>query len=620
MNPKNQKVALLDAGSQYGKLIDRRVRELKCECDLFPLNTNPEDLVDYGAIIISGGPRSVMGVGAPQVHPKLFELKKPILGICYGLQLLVKHFGGIVGMTQYREDGQTDVVVHTSSRLFEDMDVKQTVLLTHGDSIIDAPDCLYSIAQSYHAISGVEHCDRDYFGVQFHPEVDLTVNGKQIFKNFLFKVAGLEGNYTITDRLAQAKKEIREQVGDKHVVVLVSGGVDSCVAYKLMEASLKPEQIHGFHIDTGFMRENESDQVMEALQGYSIKKIDATETFANATTTIDGGLTKPLNQTTHPEFKRKIIGDTFIRLTMKLIEELKLEDYFLVQGTLRPDLIESASHMASGSADTIKTHHNDTELVRQKRAEGKVIEPLKDYHKDEVRELGKLLGLPDDIVHRQPFPGPGLAIRILCEDEPYVTSDYPKIVHSLETICADERYPGIYPILLPMRSVGIQGDGRTYAYVCGLYVFEDENRDWDLIFELSQKITNSVHHVNRVVFIIGKPIDVSFTQTFLDRDTVDILQKADAVVRKSLEKYDRKISQIPVILTPISLCEEGKRCIVIRTMITNDFMTGVPAVPNRDISYQDLEDCVLEMYRQVENLSVALYDVTGKPPGTTEFE
>lgn len=438
--------------------------------------------------------------------------------------------------------------------------------------------------------------------------------------NFLFKVAKIEPTFTVADRKVTAIQHIQEKVGDSQVLVLVSGGVDSAVCAALLRKALLPEQIIAVHIDHGFMRQDESKKVIAALEaiGLNVRLVDAHERFAQATTTINGRETLPLSQVTAPEEKRKIIGDTFVRVTEQELAKLQLDldRVFLVQGSLRPDLIESASSMVSKKADTIKTHHNDTQLIRELRERGRVIEPLSEYHKDEVRELGTQLGLPHELVWRQLFPGPGLAIRVLCAEEPFVTAEHDEVEDALRQF-EDQ---GTKATLLPVRTVGVQGDGRTYSYLAAL----SGEDNWEKLFTLARKIPQHIHQVNRVVYVFGEPVGgvpQRITNTHLSLEVVDQLRRADEVVNQVLLKYDliKSLSQVPVVLFPVDFGQEGKRSIAIRTFITNDFMTGVPAVPGKDIPIEALNEMVSRIL-QDSSIARVVYDLTSKPPGTTEWE
>lgn len=613
-------VAILDAGAQYGKVIDRRVRELSVESVLLPMNTSAADLKQYAALIISGGPQSVYGEQAPLYDPDLFQLDIPILGICYGMQLLNYVHGGTVEKKSRREDGQSTIQVEADSQLFQNLEKEQQVLLTHGDSVEKVASGFRVTAISDGLIAAIENTEKKMYGVQFHPEVDLTVNGQKILSTFLFDIAYLKPTFTLENREEKAVRSIQETVGNKNALVLVSGGVDSTVAAALVTKALGKEKVFAVHIDTGFMRCNESDLVIKALSkfGLTVKRVNAQQAFLQATTMINGKETEQLSQTIQPEVKRQIIGDTFIRVTEQALKELGIsfEDTFLVQGTLRPDLIESASSSVSKTAQTIKTHHNDTFLVRQLRDAGRVIEPLAEYHKDEVRELGKILGLPDELIWRQPFPGPGLAIRILCAAQDNLEDLTPRF-EALQSL-SDE---SISVTLLPIKTVGVQGDGRSYSHLAGL----SGEANWEALFQLAQKIPREHHFINRVVYIFGNIVNTlvtGITPTKLNTEVIAQLQAADAIVNELLLKHDllKKISQVPVILFPVSFGEEGKRSIAIRTLITRDFMTGVPAFPGKDIPVAVLEEMVQRILNEVPGIVRVVYDLSSKPPATTEWE
>jgi len=612
-----EKLAILDAGAQYGKVIDRRVREASVASDILPLSTPATELGSYQAIIISGGPESVYADTAPAFDPDVFNLGIPVLGICYGMQLMNFHGNGQVRQQAVREEGPSEITVE-NSRLFSGLEPRQRVLLTHGDSLETIATGYQVTATSQEGIpAAIEDETRGLYGVQFHPETDLTENGQAILRNFLFGIAGFSGTYTVKNREESAIAYIRDRVGDDDVLVLVSGGVDSTVCAALVTKTLGPERVHALHIDNGFMRYRESEEVAVALDtlGLKLHVVDASSTFYGAPTENQ----KRLDAEVHPEAKRKAIGDTFMKVAKEEMRRLNLdpERLYLAQGTLRPDLIESASEIASGNAQVIKTHHNDTEAVRVLRRLGRVIEPLHEYHKDEVRHLGEMLGLPRKIVWRHPFPGPGLAIRIICADEPHRTEDFDRIQERLKSFATKR----INATLLPFLTVGVQGDGRSYSYLAAL----SGNAPWPELFDVARRIPRRVHEVNRVAYVFGSPITepiTTFTPTHLTPDVIRQLQCADRIVTDVLREYDliRKLSQVPVISFPISFDEPGKRSIGLRPFITNDFMTGQPAVPGVDIPEEALDAIVERILADVDGISRVALDLTTKPPGTTEWE
>jgi GMP synthase (glutamine-hydrolysing) len=617
--PINTRVAILDAGSQLTKSIDRKIRGLSIQSDVFPIDTPLEKIKEYPAYVISGGPESVYTEGAPKPDPRIFDEDKPILGICYGMQLMNMHFGGDV-KNSGGSYGQARINIDQNNKLFLGLDEAQKVLLTHGDSITELAPGFREVARANGIIAAIADDDRKNYGVQFHPEDHQTENGIDILSNFLFKVAELEPNYTVEDRLEKGIKEIKEKVGDRQVLAFVSGGVDSTVLAAMLALALPAEQVHAVHVDTGFMRKDESNLVKQSLKdaGIELDVINAENQFQNARTIHNGELTPPLCEVTDPEVKRHIIGDMFMHIREQYIISLNIDpqNSVLAQGTLRPDLIESASNTVSSNAQTIKTHHNDTKLVQELRAVGGVIEPLSAYHKDEVRELGNQLGLPDELIWRQPFPGPGLAVRLICAKEAFITNEFEKIRQQLKNF----EDPDIAAHLLPFRTVGVQGDGRTFSYAAAL----SGKPDWPRLIEKAKLMPTSIKEVNRVVYIFGdklveSPMDI--TPTFPEPDAIGQLRQADAIVNEVLHNYglDRKISQVPVVSFPVNFGNPGERSIGIRTIITPDYYTGIPAIPGEHIPHEAIDE-IIWLLLSLPGVARVAYDLTAKPPATIEWE
>ena len=679
------KALILDAGAQYAKVIDRRCRELGVESHVASLSATSARAIkeaEYGAVIISGGPNSVNCADeAIPFDPELFRLSGvPVLGICYGMQMMNKEFGGSVVKKDAREDGQEDVEIVGDCVLFKDVPERCKVLLTHGDSMDKVAEGFRVVANSPTTgiIAAIANEELNLFGVQFHPEVDLTPEGAVMIKNFLFTVCRLTGGFTVEDREQKCLAHIRSVVpADKKVLMLLSGGVDSTVCAALMSKALRKEQIIAIHIDNGFMREGESEKVRQSLAnlGLDVKVVRASLDFLDGDTMIKETDPNTGDVTTRktdllcfvsdPEEKRKIIGDTFMDVAQRVMAELNLDpnEVFVGQGTLRPDLIESASNLVSNAADLIKTHHNDTALVRKLRAEGKVIEPLTEFHKDEVRRLGASLGLPQTLLMRHPFPGPGLAIRILCQSEPYMPKDFGEtqvlcklvanycemvekehaLLNRIENVITSEVERSILSAvskrkkyqatLLPIRTVGVQGDCRSHSYAVALSTNDTvgaDVQDWEDLFFLAKMIPRVCHNVNRVCFVFGGMLEhgvQDITPTFLTKNVIGTLRLADALANAVLgPEYTPKLSQMPVVLIPIHFDRSPfertpscQRCVVIRPFLTNDFMTGLAAMPGKDIPYEVVDKMMTEIMT-VPGVSRVLYDLTAKPPGTTEWE
>ncbi len=634
---KIEKVALLDCGAQYTKVIDRRVRELNVDTEIFPVDVNAEQLKrDFSGIILSGGPNSVYEDGAPQCDPGIFELGIPVLGICYGMQLMNRQFGGTVLPSPTKEYGETEITVEPEDcLLFDGLDAAQHVLMSHGDSVGEpAPGFKVvgkSVSTHHHdVVAAIQNSQKRFYGVQFHPEVELSVNGGKMLENFLYKICGLSGSHVLDERLDDALAAIRKQVGDKNVFVLVSGGVDSSVTAALLVKALRPEQVFAVHIDSGMMRYQESDLVCEALKTIGLKhleRVDAEETFLNATTEIDGKVVGPLCKVSDPEAKRRIIGDVFYHLVTDAIRKsgLNLDETFIAQGTLRPDLIESGNREISSQAHTIKTHHNDVPLIQEQRKKGLIVEPNRDWHKDEVRKVGRMLGLPEELVMRHPFPGPGLAIRIICAEKPYLTDTYDEANNQLKALAQEA---GLEAVLLPVQSVGVQGDSRSYRYVAALKG-DLSKLSWSEIRALAQKIPNRIHQINRVALLLSdKALPEQVRQinpTLLNPVSLEKLRVLDHIVTEGFRQQGLHdgISQLFTVMVPVDTAQEAERppkhSVVIRAVVTSDYMTARPASLLQEIPLEFIRNLAEELSSQ-PNVDLVLYDITSKPPATVEWE
>lgn len=501
-------ILILDFGSQYTQLIARRIREHKVFCRIVPFNITPEEISKQNpkGIILSGGPLSVYDDHEVLPNEKIFELGLPVLGICYGMQAIVQMHGGKIKRTKQREYGRAELFIDRNRDLFANLPTNLTCWMSHGDETINVPKGFDILAHTLNApVAAIGNSRKKIFGVQFHPEVIHTQRGEQILTNFVYQICGCFPRWTMEKFVNAQTKAIKEQVGSKRVVLGLSGGVDSSVVAALIQKSIG-RQLQCIFVDNGLLRKNEVKSVERTFKTnlkMNLTVIDASKQFL-----------KRLAKVEDPEEKRKIIGDEFIKVFQESAKKLKSVG-FLAQGTLYPDVIESISPLGGPSA-TIKSHHNVGGLPKNMKLE--LIEPLRELFKDEVRKIGKVLGLPDGVIKRQPFPGPGLAVRILGD----VTAERLDILREAdERVMEEIKRAGLYDdiwqafaVLLPVKTVGVMGDQRTYENVIAIRCVTSADgmtADWfpmdhQLMGRISNRIINEVEGVNRVVYdISSKP-------------------------------------------------------------------------------------------------------------------
>lgn len=503
-----QKIIVLDYGSQYNQLIARRIREFGVFSELKSHKITADEVraINPIGIILSGGPNSVYAEDAFGIDEEIFELGIPILGICYGMQLLTHKLGGKVvpaGEAGNREYGQSTLRLRAQSELFAGTPEEQVVLMSHGDAVTEIPEGFHLVGDSVDCpFAAMEDTKKNFYGIQFHPEVRHTVYGNDILKNFAFSICGAKGDWSMANFVDMQIAQIRETVGDRKVLLGLSGGVDSSVVGVLLQKAIG-DQLTCIFVDHGLLRKGESDQVMEMLGGkfgLNIIRVDASKRFLDLLAGVDD-----------PEKKRKIIGNEFVHVFDDEASKLKGVD-FLAQGTLYTDIIESGTE----TAQTIKSHHNVGGLPEDMQFE--LIEPLSTLFKDEVRALGTELGMPDEVVWRQPFPGPGLAIRIMGE----ITEEKLETVRESDAILREEiAKAGLdrdvwqyFTVNTGVRSVGVMGDGRTYDYTIAIRAITSidgmtadfAKLPWEVLQKISVRIVNEVEHVNRIVYdITSKP-------------------------------------------------------------------------------------------------------------------
>lgn len=599
----NDTIAVLDFGGQYAHLIANRIRRLGVYSEIVQTSIPAAELARFRGIIFSGSPFSCLDKNSPVFDPAILDLGKPVLGLCYGHQLLMKCLGGSVGKGPvHGEYGRAVMKVVKPSPLFDGCTSDEPVWMSHGDMVKSLPADFAVIGSTSDCTYTAVACEeKKMYGLQFHPEVTDTPCGMRILDNFL-SICQCKKTWNNESFLDEITQSIRAACGTRNVFLLVSGGVDSTVAFTLLNRILGPERVLGLHIDNGLMRHLESTAVLDYMHTHgfnNLKIVDATEDFIGA---LDG--------VADPEQKRKIIGNMFLTVKEKALDSLGLdpEQWILAQGTIYPDTIESAG---TQHADRIKTHHNRVDLILELIERGLVIEPLAQLYKDEVRSLGEALGLPHELVWRHPFPGPGLGVRLLCSDG---ASDNPPESdwQHLQTIVAAS---GFDAAILPLRSVGVQGDERSYAHPALL----DGSCDWEALDALSTRITNAVKSVNRVVYRLSGTTQLTeyrLVKAFISADRLAKLRAVDDIVTRALRasgEYDT-VWQMPVVLLPL-VNKNGDECVVLRPIVSQEAMTA-RFIPLK----KETIAAITAAAAKVNGIGDLFFDITHKPPGTIEWE
>lgn len=595
-------IAVLDFGGQYAHLIANRVRRLNVYSEIFAPDVDLSKLEGACGVIFSGGPSSVYDPGQPAFNPALIESGLPTLGLCYGHQLICKHLGGEVVAGDVREYGAATLEIVPNAKLFAGLGTQEKVWMSHGDVVTRLPDGFRPLGATDDCPTAAVGDDvRHIYGVQFHPEVAHTPNGMAILDNFL-KICDAPRTWTMANYAEVAMDAIREQVGQRNLFLLVSGGVDSSVAFVLFNQALGEDRVLGLHIDNGFMRKAETATVEVFLNEEGFHNLQVEDASDDFLLSVEGLV--------EPEMKREAIGKTFLDVKDKVLARLNLDpdQWLLGQGTLYPDTIESGG---TEHAALIKTHHNRIDLIEELIAQGKVVEPLAQLYKDEVRDLGTELGLPDHLVWRHPFPGPGLAVRCLCSDGEAEAEDLAGAEEKAAKMASEL---GLQLRILPVKSVGVQGDYRTYAHPAVVW----GEATWEVLEELSTRITNSIREINRVLYLITPTAlpELRLKRAFLTRARLDLLREADAIAMKALLDANlmAEVSQMPTVLLPLSTDGQNES-VVLRPITTPDFMTA---------RFSELPfELVAQMGRDIQALNginSVFYDVTHKPPGTVEWE
>lgn len=604
----HDKIAVVDFGGQYAHLIATKVRRQGVLAEIRQPEDPDEAFEAYRGIIVSGSPSLASHGEDSEYNKGLYDLDVPILGLCFGHQEIAQHYGGKV-IHGGRQWGMSSLHLTGEHELFHGLGPVEQVWMSHYDSVTEVGPEFHELGFSTttdegegHRFAAIGSDSLRRYGFQFHPEVDDTVHGDQMLANFVLRICGCRPSWSMDQYLDEQAEVIRRQVGDESVFLLVSGGVDSTVAASLIGRALGPDRLHLLHIDNGLMRKDESRTVLGLFHDLGLDAhvhfVDASENFLDA-----------LAGVTEPEQKRRIIGDTFIEVFQAKARNLGIEDHLLGQGTIYPDTIETGG---TKRADTIKTHHNRVPIIDEMIAEGRVIEPLAELYKTEVREVGERLGIPHNVVWRHPFPGPGLGVRLLCNDGVGDRTGFEEL--EPEAAAVGERF-GLDALVLPIRSVGVKADLRAYEHP----ILLSGDVSWSTLVEATSVLTAGVPRVNRCIWNLGPdaPQTVRPLRATVTRERLDVLREADFLVMEALRHHDLydSIWQCPTVLVPLQFDDREGELVVMRPVHSQRAMTARPV---------ELTETVLEELRTrvlaIPGVAALALDVTSKPPGTIEWE
>jgi len=605
---KHDRIAVVDFGGQYAHLIATKIRRQRVLAEIRQPEETVEEFEGYKGIIISGSP-ALSSQGEEQDYNKgIYDLDVPIIGFCFGHQEIAKHYGGAV-VRAGQEWGRADLRISGDSPVFKGLGPVEQVWMSHNDTVSSLGPDFQELGYSVLGKGGKEHrfaaigSERlKRYGFQFHPEVDDTVHGDEMIANFVIGICECEPSWTMDAYLDEQIESVQGQVGDRSVFLLASGGVDSTVAARVFGKALGPECLHLLHVDNGLMRKDESRKVMATFQKLGLDRnlhfVDASRDFLDA-----------LEGVVDPEEKRSVIGVAFVEVFEREARRLGIEGHLLGQGTIYPDTIETGG---TKRADTIKTHHNRVPIIEKMIAEGRVVEPLADLYKVEVRELGERLDIPREAIWRHPFPGPGLGVRLLCSGGGPQDDGFDAMVSAVAGV---GRRFGLDAVPLPVRSVGVKADLRSYEHP----VLLSGDADWDRLVEAAGTLFKEVSGINRAVWNLGPGSPSGFRPlaATMTRERLDLLREADHIVMDGLKHhgvYD-DIWQCPTAMVPLEVDGQGREFVIVRPIHSERAMTATPA---------RLPDALINNLRKgilgLPGISGLALDLTTKPPGTIEWE